>query len=86
MWCVAYTFGTDDQSFIVLHSALVDSLSENELRFVIGHETGHIQNKHVVYGTVLQTIINGAAIFYAWIVFPAKVPLMVLRLTNWLAP
>ncbi len=24
----AYTFGTDDQSFIVLHSALVDNLSE----------------------------------------------------------
>ncbi|MDQ3032825.1 MAG: M48 family metallopeptidase [Myxococcota bacterium] len=55
----AFTFGTEEESFIVLHSALVDALDENELKFVIGHETGHIQNKHVVYGTALTILTSG---------------------------
>jgi Zn-dependent protease with chaperone function len=55
----AFTFGTEEESFIVLHSALVDALDDDELRFVIGHETGHIQNKHVVYGTALTILTSG---------------------------
>ncbi|MDH5493607.1 MAG: M48 family metallopeptidase, partial [Myxococcales bacterium] len=74
----AYTFGTDDDSFIVLHSALIDHFDETELKFVIGHETGHIQNKHVVYGTVLQLLRTTASIFLRWIVPPAE-----LALTAW---
>lgn len=55
----AFTFGTEEESFIVLHSALIDALDEKELHFVIGHETGHIQNKHVVYGTALTILTSG---------------------------
>jgi Zn-dependent protease with chaperone function len=71
----AYTFGTEEQSFIVLHSALVDNLSESELRFVIGHETGHIQNKHVVYGTVLILLTTAAQAVIGVFVEPALMPL-----------
>jgi Zn-dependent protease with chaperone function len=71
----AYTFGTEEQSFIVLHSALVDNLSESELRFVIGHETGHIQNKHVVYGTVLILLTTAAQAIIGVFVEPALMPL-----------
>jgi Zn-dependent protease with chaperone function len=71
----AYTFGTDDESFIVLHSALVDTMTESELLFVIGHETGHIQNKHVVYGTALQVLTAGAQIFLGFLVEPALIAL-----------
>ncbi len=71
----AYTFGTEDQSFIVLHSALVDSLSEAELTFVVGHETGHIQNKHVVYGTVLILLTQMASAFAGFFVEPVLLPL-----------
>lgn len=71
----AYTFGTDEDSFIVVHSALVDHFDERELRFVIGHETGHIQNKHVVYGTVLHLLKTTASIFVRWIVPPAELAL-----------
>lgn len=74
----AYTFGTDEESFIVLHSALIDHFNEDELKFVIGHETGHIQNKHVVYGTALRVLTQTAGIFLAWIVQPA-----VLALSAW---
>ena len=71
----AYTFGTDDDSMIVLHSALIDHFTETELKFVIGHETGHIQNKHVVYGTVLRLLKSSAGLFVRWVIPPAEVAL-----------
>jgi len=71
----AYTFGTDDDSMIVLHSALVDHFTESELRFVVGHETGHVQNKHVVYGTVLRLLKSSAGIFLRWVIPPAELAL-----------
>ncbi|MBC7171299.1 MAG: M48 family metallopeptidase [Polyangiaceae bacterium] len=71
----AFTFGTDDDAFIVLHSALIDHFDESELTFVIGHETGHIQNCHVVYGTVLQLMKASAAILLQWILPPVEVAL-----------
>ncbi len=71
----AFTFGTDDDAFIVLHSALVDHFDESELTFVIGHETGHIQNRHVVYGTVLQLMKASAAVLLQWILPPVEVAL-----------
>ena len=71
----AYTFGTEEQSFIVLHSALVDALEEDELRFVIGHETGHIQNKHVVYGTALMILTQSFSMILGPLVEPALIAL-----------
>lgn len=70
----AYTFGTDDDAFIVVHSALVDHFDANELKFVIGHETGHIQNKHVIYNTVL-ILLKTAASFLRYLMPPAEVAL-----------
>jgi len=71
----AYTYGTDEESFIVIHSALVDHFDEEELKFVIGHETGHIQNKHVVYNTALMILTQGVGVFVAWIIQPALLAL-----------
>ncbi|HJL19895.1 MAG TPA: M48 family metallopeptidase, partial [Sandaracinaceae bacterium LLY-WYZ-13_1] len=71
----AYTYGTDEESFIVIHSALIDHFDEAELKFVIGHETGHIQNKHVVYLTALNILTQGFGVFFAWIVQPALLAL-----------
>ncbi len=71
----AFTYGTEDESFIVVTSALVDHFDEAELQFVIGHETGHIQNKHVVYITALRILTSGVGVFFAWIVQPALIAL-----------
>jgi Zn-dependent protease with chaperone function len=71
----AYTFGTDEESFIVIHSQLVDHFTTEELRFVIGHETGHVQNKHVIYNTVLLLMTQTIGIFVKWILMPADVAL-----------
>lgn len=71
----AGTFGTDEESFILVHSALVDHYSDEELRTVIGHECGHIHNSHVVYLTTLHYLKTLAAAFLPWIVYPAMIPL-----------
>jgi Zn-dependent protease with chaperone function len=48
----AFTFGTDQECFVFVTSLLALQMSEEELRFVIGHECGHIHNQHVTYLTL----------------------------------
>lgn len=42
----AFALGFGQPFSVVLHSALIDSLTENELAFVLGHEVGHIVLGH----------------------------------------
>lgn len=71
----AGTLGTNDESFILIHSALVDHMSDLELKAVIGHECGHIHNSHVVYLTTLHFLTQMAGVFLSWVVTPALVAL-----------
>lgn len=71
----AGTYGTNDDSFIVVHSALVDQFTDEELLSVIGHECGHIHNNHVVYLTAMHYLRFMASIFVRWIVAPAMLAL-----------
>lgn len=58
----AYTIATDNVApMIVLSSALVEALEPLELKFVIGHECGHIHNLHGVYNTAVELMTNGLA-------------------------
>ncbi len=72
----AGTYGTNEESFIVIHSALVDQYTDEELRFVIGHECGHIHNSHVVYLTTLHFLHLVARAYLGALVMPAIIPLM----------
>jgi Zn-dependent protease with chaperone function len=71
----AYTMGTDKESVIVLHSVTVDYLSDDELKFVIGHECGHIQNGHMVYLTAMRILAQMATAVLGWFVQPALIAL-----------
>jgi Zn-dependent protease with chaperone function len=71
----AGTLGTNDDSFIVVHSALVDQYTDEELLTVIGHECGHIHNSHVAYLTALHYLTYMAGMFLPWILQPALVAL-----------
>lgn len=71
----AGTYGTDDEAFIVLNSILVDRFEDDELKFVIGHECGHIQNNHVVYRTAANYLAQGVISFVKWAAVPARVAL-----------
>lgn len=72
----AHTFGTETDSFIVLNSLAVDRLTPDELRFVIGHECGHIQNSHVSYSTALYFLTHMTGIFVKGILTPARLALL----------
>ena len=46
-----------DKPFIVLNSAMVELMDAEEIRFVIGHELGHVLSGHTVYNTMLRNLI-----------------------------
>jgi Zn-dependent protease with chaperone function len=71
----AGTLGTNEDSFIMVHSSLVDQYSDEELLTVIGHECGHIHNSHVAYLTALHDLTSMAGMFLPWIMQPALVAL-----------
>lgn len=47
-----------DQPFVVINSAMVQSLSKDELRCVLGHEAGHILSGHALYRTMLFVLLR----------------------------
>lgn len=52
----AMTIGIDTPK-IVVNSALVDLLDDDEMRFVLGHELGHALSGHALYRTLLQYLL-----------------------------
>ena len=53
----AYTFGLASPKVVVLHSALLQVMDADELRFVLGHELGHVRLGH----TWLNSLVGGMA-------------------------
>lgn len=51
-WCYginAYTTGGKDNTLLVIYTGAVDLMTDPELTYIIGHETGHIKSGHVIY-------------------------------------
>lgn len=53
----AGAIGVDDP-FIVLNSSVLELMDDDELRFVIGHELGHIKSDHALYKTMLRLLLR----------------------------
>ncbi len=53
----AYTFGILPPYVVVLNSALLHTMDADELRFIIGHELGHVRLGH----TWLNSLVGGMA-------------------------
>ena len=53
----AITLGLDTP-FLVLSTGLVELLEPDELRFVVGHEVGHVLSGHAVYRTMLDHLLR----------------------------
>jgi Zn-dependent protease with chaperone function len=66
-----------DKPFIVLYSGIVELMDPEEIRFVIGHELGHVLSGHTVYNTMLRNLLllvsRLAMIPLAWIGLKAVV-------------
>lgn len=57
----AYTLAIRGRKpFIVLHSSIIELLSEKELQAVIAHELGHLKCEHSLWITTLNLLIIGA--------------------------
>ncbi|MCA9564482.1 MAG: M48 family metallopeptidase, partial [Myxococcales bacterium] len=50
-----------DEPFIVLNSGTLSLMSEEQIRFILGHELGHIICDHVLYKTMLGILVNLSA-------------------------
>jgi Zn-dependent protease with chaperone function len=75
----ARTLGTADEATIVLYAPLLDTLTDPELLFLIGHECGHIQNGHTIYLTASYFLTEAAKSYVVrWAVQPA-----ILALNGW---
>ncbi len=53
----AYTFGLSDPKVVVLYSSLMEIMDADELRFIMGHELGHVALGH----SWLNTVLGGMA-------------------------
>jgi Zn-dependent protease with chaperone function len=53
----AYTFGLDSPKVVVLYSSLLKVMDEDEIRFIVGHELGHVALGH----TWLNSLVGGIA-------------------------
>ena len=66
----AMALGTD-KPFIVLSTGLVDLMDAEEIRFIIGHELGHVLSGHSVYRTMMYHLqrlaLRLALVPFAWI-------------------
>ena len=57
----AYTFAMrGKQPFVVMHTSLIDLLTDEEVKAVIGHELGHLKCEHGVYLTLANLIVLAA--------------------------
>lgn len=43
--------------FVVIHSALIDGFTDEEILYILGHEVGHIKCGHVLYQMLAMTLL-----------------------------
>ena len=72
-----------DKPFIVLNSGTLDLFTEDELRFIIGHEIGHILSDHVLYKTMLRLLLNLALVRIGVPIAPLAIYGIVAALKEW---
>jgi Zn-dependent protease with chaperone function len=59
-----------DTPFIVVTSGMVELADDDELRFVLGHELGHVLSGHALYTTMLMQLMRLSASL-SWLSFGA---------------
>jgi Zn-dependent protease with chaperone function len=70
----ARTYG-QERPVVVLHSGLVDAMTERELAFTLGHEFGHVKSEHVLFLNLAEFLRTGATIALQWAAAPAALAL-----------
>jgi Zn-dependent protease with chaperone function len=47
-----------DRPFVIVNSGMLDLMDKEELRFVLGHELGHVLSGHALYTTMLMQLLR----------------------------
>ena len=67
-----------EKPFVIVNSALVARFEDDELRFVLGHELGHIMSGHVLYNTMIRLLMQLATLGFPIVGLAARAVLMAL--------
>jgi len=78
----AVTIGMD-KPLIVVNSAMVDLLDEEEMAFVLGHELGHALSGHAVYQTLLRRLLQLSGVLNAVPLGGLGMRMIVAALREW---
>jgi Zn-dependent protease with chaperone function len=72
-----------DKPIIVISTGMLELVDDEGLRFIIGHEVGHVLSGHAVYRTMLIALINLAAAMQ-WLPIGAwSIRAIILGLNEW---
>ena len=71
----AYTIGVENP-IVCVNERTFEALTEDELRFIIGHELGHIKSKHCLYHTLARIISSEIGNQISTIAFPISEALL----------
>jgi Zn-dependent protease with chaperone function len=58
----AFTFGSEDQAYVVIDASLLRALTQLELTAVIAHELGHVKSGHMLYHTLAEALGRGVSL------------------------
>jgi Zn-dependent protease with chaperone function len=78
----AYSIGVENP-IIVLNSSILDFLSNDELRFVIGHELGHVKSEHLLYHNIANIFPSIGKIFNSTPIVGLVTLGLQTAITNW---
>jgi Zn-dependent protease with chaperone function len=78
----AYCIGMG-KPIIVVNSAMLDLLDEEEMRFVLAHELGHAMSGHAVYRTLLMWLGNVTGFWRSIPIGGIGFRMIVAALTEW---
>ncbi len=70
-----------ERPFIIVNSGMVRLLDDEELRFVLGHELGHVMSGHVLYTTMMVLLLRLAQQGFPIVGLAARAVL--IALTEW---
>jgi len=58
----AFTFGNDTAPVIVIDRRLIETMTQDELRALLGHEMGHVKSRHLLFHSLANTLAQGVGI------------------------